>query len=286
MAWRAVWRGVERVARRGVRRGVMIVRRRGGVLRVAHSLIARSLFRSDYREEAARRLTRRFCQLVLAACQAAAALLMDVLAGGMTLRDGGDGIACRFFSFLILGGRGDGVSSRSSSRSSSRGGVLFRGGVPLFVSPFVSCRRPVCVSWVNVLVLAFRLSCRRWRLASRPASRLVSVSRVVGRLVSALSCCTVFVSSFSRVISSCLVAAVVLCVFVSSCVSDGIGSLWRYGGAWSSWSLWCERCDARGDMRCGAVGRGVGRFGDVVSCGGACGAGRETRRMARRRAGR
>ena len=29
-------------------------------------------------------------------------------------------------------------------------------------------------------------------------------------------------------------------------------------------------CVLRGDMRCWATGRGVGRFGDAVSCGGAC----------------
>ena len=181
--------------------------------------------------------------------------------------------ACRFFLSFVSGRRGDGVSSRSSSRFSSRGGVLFRGGVPLLVSSFVSYWRPVCVSLVDVLVLAFRLSCRRWRLASRPASRLVSVSRVVGRLVSALSCCAVFVSSFSRVVSSCLVAAVVLCVFVSSCVSYGVGPLWRYDGAIRDYRG-ASGDGGDGDMRgvsiCDAGWHGGWRFGDAVSCVGVC----------------
>lgn len=77
--------------------------------------------------------------------------------------------------------------------------------------------------------LAF--SCRRWCLASRSASRPASAFRVVGRLVSVLPCCAVFVSSCSRVVSSVLVADIALFVFVPSCVSDGVGSLRRCGRA-------------------------------------------------------
>lgn len=146
--------------------------------------------------------------------------------------------ACRFFSFLVSGGRGDGVSSRSSSRSSSRGGVLFRGGVPLLVSSFVSCWRPVYVSWVSVLVLAFRLSCRRWRLASRPASRLVLSSRVVWRFVSALSCCAVFVSSCSRVVSS---FSCCCCCFFSCSSRRACRMMLRRSG----WAIRNCRCEGR-----------------------------------------
>ena len=81
--------------------------------------------------------------------------------------------------------------------------------------------------------------------------RFVSFFVPCSRLVSALSCCAVFVSSGSRVVLSFLAAAVVLFVFVLSGVSDGVG-LWRRG-CWA----W----------------RGGGRFGDVVSCGGDCGRG-------------
>mgnify|MGYP003370878717 FL=1 len=121
----------------------------------------------------------------------------------------------------------------------------------------VSCWRLVRVSWVGVLVsaLAFRFSFRF-------SSRLVSAFRVVGRLVSALSCCAVLVSSFSRVISSCLVATVALFVFVSLCVSDGVGSLWRCGEAGRG-------CRGAGDMGVAwryAMRGGVAWRGSVMPC--------------------
>ena len=131
-------------------------------------------------------MTRRFCQLVLAVCQAVAVLLMDVLAGGMALRDGDDGIACRFFSFLVSGRRGDGVSS---SRPVA--------GVSFLVPFLVLCSRPVCVFLIGVLVSA---------LASRLSPRV----DVPCRRVSPCRCCPVapFLSArvpvLSRLVSSLL----------------------------------------------------------------------------------
>ena len=131
---------------------------------------------------------------------------------------GGDGIVCRFFSFLVSGGRGDGVSSRSSSRSSSRGGVLFRGGVPLLVLSFVPCGRPVRVSWVGVFVsgLASRFSFRvpsrvgvlcliayrRCPVAPFLSARVLVLSRLVSSTLLLFSC------SFCRAcrVVACLVA--------------------------------------------------------------------------------
>lgn len=120
--WRgwAPVRGVGRVARRGVGRGMMIVRRRGGAFSVA-----RSLSRAGWRAGLARRLARRFCQLVSAVCRAVV-VWMDVSAGVMALRDGGDVSTCGFFSLLVSGWRGDGVSSSrpvAASRFSSRSSV-------------------------------------------------------------------------------------------------------------------------------------------------------------------
>lgn len=157
---------------------------------------ARSLSRADCRAGGARRWTRRFCQLVLAAYKA----MIAVCRG-----HGGDGIACRFFSFLVSGGRGDGVSS---SRPVA--------GVPLFVSFLVSCWRPVCVFLIGV-------SCRRF------------VCRVgVLRLISC-QCCPVapfllaHVPVLSRLVSS--LPSLYSCSSRPSCVLDGIGSLGRCGGA-------------------------------------------------------
>ena len=111
---------------------------------------------------------RRFCQLVLVGCRAVAVSWID--AGGRCAVGGSDGIACRFFSFLVSSGRGDGVSSRSSSR----GSVSF-----VLASRFSS--RPSVSCWRSVLS---GVSCR------------------------CLSCCAVFVSSGSRGVSSFLVAVV------------------------------------------------------------------------------
>lgn len=162
---------------------------------------------------------RRFCQLVLAACLSVAVAVavpaswMDVPAGG------GDVIDMSFLFVSRIGRRSDSVSSRSSSR----GGVLFRGGVPLFVSFLVSCRRSVRVLWIDVLVsaLAFRFS---FRFSSRVCVTCRRAFRVG----------VVLLRRFCQLVFPCrLVVAVVLFVFVPSCVSDsgvsGGGSLGRGG---------------------------------------------------------
>ena len=152
------------------------------------------------------------------------------------------------------------VASRSYWRLASR---LVSRPVLAFRSCFVDWR----------LVSAFRLSCRRFVcrvgvgvsslvLCRRSASRLVSAFCVVGRFVSVLSCCAVFVSSCSRVVSSFLAAAVVLCVLFSSCVSDGVGPLWRCGGA-------VRGCRGAGDMGVAwryAMRGGVASGGSVIPC--------------------
>lgn len=195
----------------------------------------------------ARRLMRRFCQLVLAACQA----MIAVCRG-----HGGDGIACRFFSFLVSGGRGDGVSSRP---------------VPRLVAAFRSYWRPV-----SRLVLSSRVgvpfvsrglafSCRRWRFASRSASRPVLSRRSVSSGVSCPRCLVAPFLSACVLVPSCLVLS---CrrslrarpavrvewrwVVVGYC---GVVPLWRGGGALAVW---------RGVAMCGAWCR---QFGDAVSCG-------------------
>ena len=127
---------------------------------------ARSLSRIGWRAVSSRRLMRRFCQLVLVCCQAMMAVCwrVEVMLS-----------VCRFFSSFVSGWRGDGVSSRLSSRCgvpfvlascfssrlSSRVGVsfVFRGlasrvGVSFVVSALAS-RLSSCV---GVLLL---VSCRR-----------------------------------------------------------------------------------------------------------------------------
>lgn len=103
------------------------------------------------------------------------------------------------------------VRLRSSFRSSpffaslvvGSGMQLRRGAVP----SLVPCCRLVCVFLIGVSVSAFRLSCRRWRLVPPPrvgvSCRRIDVGVLfVRRLVLVLSCCAVFVSSFSRAVLS------------------------------------------------------------------------------------
>lgn len=123
--------------------------------------------------------------------------------------------ACCFFSFLVSGGRGDGVSSRSSSRFSSRVGV----------PSCVSCRRPVS-RIVSFLVLCRGFASRVGVGVSFLVSFLVSCRRPVLSCVSC-RCCPVAPFLSARVlVSSRLFSSLslLLCVFVPSCVSDGVGS--------------------------------------------------------------
>lgn len=121
-------------------------------------------------------------------------------------------------------------------------------GVPLLVLFLVSCCRSVRVSWASVLVSAFRLSCRRWRLASHFAFRLVLSSRLIGRLVlrfvvasrGGVSLCFSFsrlVVAFCRLVSfrssvSCLVSPFVLFSF---CLVLLLSLSWRRCGSCKAW---------------------------------------------------
>lgn len=175
-----------------------------------------------------------------------------------------------FVSRLGRAGRWRFVSSRSSSRFSSCVGVPFasfglasRVGVSLVGSVSASCfSSRVVVSYL------------------RP--------RVVGRIVSVLSCCAVFVSSFSRIVSSFLVVAVVLCVLFSSCVSDSVGSLWRCGEALRGHRGRRGVSVAMCVAVCDAGRRGGASSGSVMPCRVAWRVLRDegTGRVARRRAGR
>lgn len=107
----------------------------------------------------------------------------------------------------------------------------------------VQCCRLVCVFLIGVSVSAFRLSCRRWRLVPPPrvgvSCRRIDVGVLfVRRLVSVLSCCAVFVSSFSRAVSSasrrCRHSVRVRPVgrVVWRRVWRRVVGAWRHGGAW------------------------------------------------------
>lgn len=207
---------------------------------------ARSLSRVGFRAVASRRWSRRFCQLVLAACKAMIAVCRGY---------GGDGIACRFFSFLVSGGRGDGVSSR-----------------PL-VSSLVSCWRPVlrlvsasCFSHhlVSRPVSGFRFSCRRWRFVSR----FVPLSRVGVQCCRAFRVGVVLLRRFCQLVFSCRLVFSRRCRCFFVCLS-------RRACRVASGRR--ERCNAAVRGRRGAGGvacryamRVGGRFGDAVSCGVVC----------------
>ena len=102
---------------------------------------------------------------------------------------GGDGIACRFLSFLVSGGRGDGVSSSRPVACVS------------FLVPFlVLCSCPVCVffDWrsrvgVPLFVSCLRhvssgFSCRCCPVAPFLSARVSVLSRLVSSLLSFYSC--------------------------------------------------------------------------------------------------
>ena len=149
-----------------------------------------------------------FCQLVLACCQAGVSSWMGVWAGGMALRGSGGVSECRFFSSFVSGGRGDGVSSRFSSR------VL------------VSCRRYPVVPFLSARVLAsFCLflplllscscsSCRACRMASGCGGVAVGRGVVVGGSVMSCRVAGIVGVVVAAVSSACL-------FFLLSLVSDG-----------------------------------------------------------------
>lgn len=139
--------------------------------------------------------------------------------------------------------------------------------------------------------LAF--SCRRWRFASRSASRPVLSRRSVLSGVSCRRCpiapfLSARVSVLSRLVSS--LPSFYSCSSRRACriAACRVAGRWGVagGGAWLMGSRRCGvawRCACRG---CVALWRIGGRFGDAVSCGVVCVAGRGAGRMARREAGR
>lgn len=118
---------------------------------------------------------------------------------------------------------------------------LVRIGVPFLVSSYrlVLASRSCLVGWRSRVGVSLVVSVLASRFSFRFSSRVgvPVLSDVSCRCcVSVLSCCAVFVSSGFRAVSSFLVAAVALFVFVPSCVSDGVAAL----------------------VRCDWAGRGVG----------------------------
>lgn len=201
---------------------------------------------------------RRFCQLVLAACLAVA-VAVAVPASWMDMPAGGGNVIGMSFLFV------------------SRIGWARRWRFVSFIVPFL-------VSWGVSFVLSSRfLSCLSSRVIVPFVSRGLAFScrRFVCRVGVGVSLLiSLFVSCCCLVLSS-RVGVVLLCRFCQLVFSCRLVCFSSLPSLYS-----CSFCRACRVAACRVAGRGVGRFGDVVSCGGACGAGGETRRMARRRAGR
>lgn len=172
---------------------------------------------------------------------------------------GGDGIACRFFSFLVSGGRGDGVSSCPVPRSLRLpcGSVSF-----VLVSCFSSCLIVSC--WRSVLRLV-SVSCFSHRFVFRVGvGVLFLVSFLVSCRRSVLSgvlcwCCPVvpFLSARFPVLSRLVLSLLLLCScssrracrMVSGC-RECCGVVWR-GRRGAGGVVW--RCDVRGVAVGGSV---------------------------------
>ena len=152
------------------------------------------------------------------------------------------------------------VASRSYWRLASR---LVSRPVLAFRSCFVDWR----------LVSAFRLSCRRWRLVSRPVSAFCFSSRVGVLCCRAFRVGVVLLRRFCQLVFPCrLVFSRRCCCSLCALLVVRVG--WRravvalrWGGSWLPWGGRYGCCVAI----CDARRRGVGRFGDAVSCGVVCG---------------
>lgn len=178
---------------------------------------ARSLSRIGWRAVSSRRLMRRFCQLVLVCCQAMMAVCwrVEVMLS-----------VCRFFSSFVSGWRGDGVSSRLSSRC----------GVPFVLASCFSSRLSsrVGVSFVfrglaSRVGVSFVVSALASRLSSRSAVRLsLFVLPVVPRCFALLG--SSFLVSFARLVWVSRQAVRILS-------SRLVGSSRRLVGRFARWRL-------------------------------------------------
>ena len=152
----------------------------------------------------------RFCQLVLACCQAGVLSWMGVWAGGMVLRGSGGVFGCRFFSSFVSGGRGDGVSSRLSSRV-----LVSCRRYP--VAPFLSARVPASFCLFLPLVLSCSCSsCRACWMASGCGGVAVGRGVVAGGSVMSCRVAGIVGVVVAAVSSACL-------FFLLSLVSDEAG---------------------------------------------------------------